>query len=118
MHSEDRDLDSEALTIYKLILERHKPQPETHKSQDEPHKLQTRLQNEPQASKTETPVHEHQASETHSIDASSLKADKSLQPVTDSEENETLQSGDSRKDNSANNEMPAALPPLSQQTKI
>ena len=29
LHSEDRDLDSEALTIYKLLLERHKSQAET-----------------------------------------------------------------------------------------
>ena len=118
LYSEDRDLDSEALTIYQLILERHKPQPETQKSQDEAHNPQTRLQNEPQASKNETPVHEHQASQTHNIDASNLKADKSLQPVTDSEESETLQSGDNQKGNSASNEIPAALPALSQQAKI
>jgi hypothetical protein len=45
LYSKDSDLDSEALTIYKLILERHRPklQPKTHiaMSQDERHEQQT-----------------------------------------------------------------------------
>ena len=72
--------DSEALTIYKLILERHrpKPQPETHSavSQDEQYELQTetyKIQDELQAS--------IQASETKE----NLKSNNSLKPGTDSE---------------------------------
>ena len=108
LYSKNKD-DSEALTIYKLILERHKSQPEMHKSQDETHKPQ----NEVQGSKSEIHEHDHKASETQNRDAD--KADKSLQPATDSEKNETLQSGNSQKDNSVSNKVPTAR---SQQPKI
>ena len=82
---EDRDLDSEALTIYKLILERHKPKPiakAIQESQDATHKPQA-IDRRPQAANSKTPVQEYQASEAYN--EGDLKADKSSQPATDSE---------------------------------
>ena len=98
-HSRDGDLDSEALATYKLILERYK--------QNKPTPLQ-----EPQTSMNETPVQEHRTSEKHSIDADTLKVDKSLQPA---EKNEP---DNSPKDDSAYGEIPVALATTVQQTEV
>jgi hypothetical protein len=76
------DLDSEALTIYKLILERHRPRPRSEvkinitKSQDEKYNEIHELQDEPQASKNEI-----QTSETQRENASVKQAadDKNTQ---------------------------------------
>ena len=106
LYCEDRDLDSETLTIYKLILERHKPQLETCKSQDERHKPQTETykpQDEPQAFKNEI--------QSSAIQKNS-KTKENLMPAAD---NENTQSDDIQKDLSAQN---AVLPAQIQQPKI
>jgi hypothetical protein len=95
LYSKDSDLDSEALTIYKLILERHRPKHQSEtlndiaKSQDERIKLQTephKSEKESQASKREI-----QASEIQ-------EDDPSLKPATD---NQNTPSDDIQKDHSA-----------------
>ena len=106
LYSKDSDLDSEALTIYKCILEKHRAspehQPETHitKSQDEKYKETDKLQ---EASKNKIPPSEKQKN---------LKSNEGLKSAT---ENVNKQSDDTRKDISAQNKVPmAALPARSE----
>ena len=104
LYSKDSDLDSEALTIYKLILERHqsKPQPETHIA-----KSQYGYQS---LTESHEPEDELQASNRASATQMNLKVDKILKLATD---NEDTPSGDIRKDLSALDDMTsAALPTL------
>ena len=101
LYSKDSDLDSEALTIYKLILEKHRPerQPETHiaKSQDENYNETHELQEK-----------ENKALETQK----NSKANKSLKSATYSE---NTQSDDTQKDILTQNKIPT--PALSTQSK-
>ena len=97
LYNKDGDLDSEALTIYKLILERYRPKPESQTSipiyqdKSETHKPQDELQ---------TSKHEIQASETQM----NLKANK---PAADNENTQPSGSSGIQKG------LSAALPSLS-----
>ena len=113
LYSKDSDLDNEALTIYKLILERRRPQPQPEKcidkSHDGRHEPQTERHRQaeiykpedgPQASKSVIQVSETQED---------LKANN-LKPTTG---NEDTPSGNIQKDLSAQDDMTsAALPTL------
>ena len=112
LYSKDSDLHSEALTVYKLILERHRPksEPETNvaKSQDDSESHES--QDEPQISKSGM-----QTSETQEGDKSvkDLKAN-ALKPTTD---NGNTQSDDKQKRPSAQNVSHSAESDTSAQNK-
>jgi hypothetical protein len=93
LYNKDSDLDSEALTIYKLILERHEPEPERNIANSQYH------------SETHSPHDELQQTEVQTTETQEdLKAN---QPSMD---NGNKQSGDIRKDRVQNETRSAEAP--------
>ena len=111
LYSEDSDLGSEALTIYKLILERHRPQPQTciDKSHDEKHKSQTERYGQTETYKSKD---EPQVSKIV-MQASEVQEDVKANNLKSTTDNEDTPSGYIQEDLSAQDDMhmtSAALP--------
>ena len=111
LYSKDSDLDSEALTIYKLILQRHRPQPQSEicidKSHDGRHEPQTERQRQ---TETYKPEDGPQASKIV-IQALETQDDLKANGLKSTTDNEDTPSGDIGIDLSVQDDMTLAASP-------
>ena len=110
--SGDTDLDHEALTIYKHIIETHKPQAEAQKARAKTHRHQVEA-HKPQVFETEA-LNPQVLENTDEIINDSKAAD-TLEAVTNNENDKDSQSVNSQKGDSFQTETHATLPVVNQQ---